>query len=69
MEEEIELGQTVNVIGGVEGAAVTGICIWRTLSKPQPTTHYELRLGDKTFIVSAAEIIPKHPAAAEYVGE
>jgi hypothetical protein len=51
------LGETVGVVGGISGAVVVGRGIWESVAHPDPSNFYEVRLGDKTFSVSEAELI------------
>jgi len=54
---KFSLGQTVSTVGGVAGACIVARCMWETLQNPAPQPFYDVRLGDKTFSVSEAEII------------
>ncbi len=55
---KFELGQIVDIKGGVKGAAIVSRCYWETVSHPEGTNVDEIRsVGDRTVSVCEAEII------------
>jgi hypothetical protein len=50
-----EIGQEVDAVGNVNGAAIIGRGFWES-SNGNKTVYYEVRLGDKTFQLNENEI-------------